>query len=503
MRRGRAWGIGCGALLAASGALRGSGAPSQPPPQPQPEAPGASLRAVIVGGGPERDSNQLAICRNVAYVSRLLPPGAPVFRLFADGNAASRSVVYEKPAPRPPARARLFELVFLDREDLSDTVLAYRTPELGKLDGPSRKKGVIQAFQWLKDGPGAPVLLYFTGHGEPAKDLNLNDNLYNLWGGENLSVKALARQVGTLPEDVPVTLVMVQCYAGAFANLLFTGGEPRGAPVRRVITGFFATTSDRMAAGCTPEVNEAEYHDFTSYFFAALSGQDRVGRPVAGADYNQDGRVGKDEAFAYSVAKDHSIDVPVCTSEVFLQLAVPFRDSEALRLPYATLRERATPGQAAALEELSGTLALTGESRSRTAFSILCGGELTDAQEILEARRRVFARAKAHSKRALVGRWPRLRDPYSIRAAASVSQAVAYLGNAGKKTPYRELQEQHAALSRAEEKVYAAEIRQAQALRFFRLAKCIARAHRLRETGPPAVKERFEQLLAAEAAPLW
>ena len=53
-----------------------------------------------------------------------------------------------------------------------------------------------------------------------------------------------------------------------------------------------------MAAGCTPEINEAEYQDFSSHFFAALTGRDRVGRAVTGADYNQDRRVSMDEAFA-------------------------------------------------------------------------------------------------------------------------------------------------------------------------------------------------------------
>src|SRR5262249_5006469 len=157
----------------------------------------------------------------------------------------------------------------------------------------------------------SPVLLYFTGHGSPAPNGNLDNNQFDLWGG-HLAVRDLAARIATLPADVPVTLVMVQCFSGAFGNLVFTGGAPRLAPVPRQLAGFFATTRDRPAAGCTPEVNEAEYHDFTSYFFAALTRQDRVGRPVTGADYNHDGRVGMDEAFAFSLIHDASIDVPVC-----------------------------------------------------------------------------------------------------------------------------------------------------------------------------------------------
>ena len=132
-------------------------------------------------------------------------------------------------------------------------------------------------------------------------------------------MRELAAHIATLPPEVPVTLVMVQCFAGAFGNLVFTGGDPKAAAVEREIAGFFAATREREAAGCTPEVNEAEYHDFTSYFFAALTGRDRVGRAVTGADYNQDGKVGMDEAYTYSLIHDVSIDVPVCTSDVYLR----------------------------------------------------------------------------------------------------------------------------------------------------------------------------------------
>ena len=37
----------------------------------------AGLWALLIGGGPELQHNQVAIERNVAYVSRLLPPGTP------------------------------------------------------------------------------------------------------------------------------------------------------------------------------------------------------------------------------------------------------------------------------------------------------------------------------------------------------------------------------------------------------------------------------------------
>jgi hypothetical protein len=153
---------------------------------------------------------------------------------------------------------------------------------------------------------------------------------------------------------------MVQCFAGAFGNVLFAGGDPKGDLIDRPVCGFFATTRERMAAGCTAEVNEADYHDFTSYFFAALSGKDRLGRRVAPPDYNKDGKVGMDEAFAYANITEPSIDVPVATSDVFLRRFVRMADREVEETPYAKVLASASPARWTASQKLSARPAPTG-----------------------------------------------------------------------------------------------------------------------------------------------
>lgn len=304
----------------------------------------APLRTLIVGGGPDFSHNQVAIESNVRYVARLLPSKAPTHILFADGSRKTRDVLY------------------LDKNGKD----RYRAPNLPAINGPNR----LPAFdaQMAALTQSGPLLLYFTGHGSPGRR-SYDNNEYDMWADDTLNVTHLAGTLKKLPPAIPVTVIMVQCFSGSFGNLLFENGDPNGPLIDRPLCGFFASISARPAAGCTPEVDEANYHDFTSYFFAALSGTNRLGQPVSGADYDHSGKVGMNEAFAYTLLHDNSIDTPVCTSDVFLRRFVKTADADVFQTPYAQVRAWAAPAQLAALEGLSDQLQLTGDDRLARAYA--------------------------------------------------------------------------------------------------------------------------------------
>jgi hypothetical protein len=322
-----------------------------PAPAVQPDDGRLPLRTLIVGGGPNRTSNQVAIESNVRYVGRLLPERSPYRVLFADGQRESVNVQFRAP----------------------NGMLAYRAPDLPRLDGSADLPGVRGALTAVATeahtSPQSPVLLYFTGHGSPDRATSYTNNWFSLWGGGRFTVAELARSLEAFPPSTPITLVMVQCYSGAFGNVLFEKGASKGALIEQRVAGFFAAVPDRLSAGCTPAINEAEYKDFTGYFFAALTGQDRMGRPVTGADYNQDRRVGLNEAFAWTLLHDDSIDTPVCTSDMFLRRFVTMPDDEISAQSFKTLRAWASPAQQAALDGLSTMLGLTGDDRLRVLFN--------------------------------------------------------------------------------------------------------------------------------------
>ena len=161
---------------------------------------------------------------------------------------------------------------------------------------------------------------------------------------------------------------MVQCHSSDFANVMFRNGDPIQGISDLRVCGFFASISARPAAGCTPAVNEAYYKDFSSYFLAALTGRDRVGRPVEGADFDHNGKVGMNEAFCWSLVNDDSIDTPVCTSDVFLKTTSQMSDDEVFRASYTEVLKWASPAQRAALIGLSEKLGLEGDDRLSGAF---------------------------------------------------------------------------------------------------------------------------------------
>jgi hypothetical protein len=347
------------ALLAAACATGQPAPPSLPAlskpatASPEPARPAEAarpLRTLVVGGGPTRMSNQVAIESNVRYLGRLLPATSQYRVLFADGNPKSENVQYRS-GPK---------------------TLAYRAPELPRQDGsadlPSVKAGLVTIAAESRVQPDSEVLLYFTGHGSPNPKTAFADNWFDLWGSGRLTVSDFARSLNAFSTSTPITIVMVQCFSGAFGNLLFEGGSPTGALIDHRIAGFFAAVPERVSAGCTPALDEATYKDFTGYFFAALTGQDRLGRPVTGADYDQDGRVGMHEAFAWTLIHDESIDTPVCTTDAFLRRFVTMPDAEIAGTSYAAVESWATPGQRAALTALSKSLGLSGDGRLRDAF---------------------------------------------------------------------------------------------------------------------------------------
>jgi len=322
-----------------------------------------ALHTLVIGGGPSPFYNQVAIESNVRYMGKLVRAGDPFRVLFADGNPQTKSVRFESEETGPDSKVGPFSVPGSKNQ--------YRAPDLPRLDGASVHDNVVKEVAAFSGDRKSPVLLYFTGHGSLASDLKVSQ--FDLWNGGRYAVPDLVEALRSYGTDQPVTILMVQCHSSDFGNTLYVGGDRAKGLAANRVCGFFASISARVAAGCSPAVNEAYYKDFSSYFLAALTGEDRLGRSVTGADYDHNGKVGMNEAFCWSLVNDDSIDTPICTSDLLLKNAEQETDTEVFATPYKDVLKWASPAQRGALEGLSSKLSLDGDGRLADAYKKYAG----------------------------------------------------------------------------------------------------------------------------------
>ena len=463
---------------------------------------GPPLYALLVGGGPDVESNAAQIEGHVRFVAGLLRPSSKRILLFADGKADHPTVSYAD--TRASADAQRALAILLADHDTVEPVLT-RPPELDvPLDGPARlrdfHRGLATLSAQVAKRP-APLLLYFAGHGTQDEKDETNTR-YDLWDNDELNVRVLSTELARLPRGVPVVLVMAQCFSGAFADVLFPGGDskPGAAPVN--VAGFFSAQKDQEAAGCSYATERADYQDFSSYFFGALCGQDRFGDKVAGADYDGNGAVSLHEAFCYALIHDRSSDTPVCTSDVYLRSRASLPDATIFGTPYQEAREAGTPAQRAVLEALSQQLGLEGESRALTVFDRLTYGDPAARPALLKAETEAKERLNALRQRMLgplFERWPALRwaDTEAGGYKQAFTGAVAELAQDGEKR-----QALLEAGSASEQAGGAVDNEEAALRRFASLYEHLVEARHLREHGQADAKARFERLWQAEQGTL-
>ena len=327
---------------------------------------------LTIGGGYSPSGNQASLEKNVLFYQRLLDEQGlgnlshDVY--FSDGEAAGEDLQVMDRGSVPKAN-RLMAEFFGSVDDLG---LTYRNHQVPQVRGGTRPENIRKWFETT--GPklreGDRLLIYVTAHGNRSNNRrNEHDTTIATWNNTSIKMTEFVELLDRLPKGVEVIAVMVQCHAGGFARFIYKGGDPdRGLSEQRRI-GFFATVHDRAAAGCTPDIDESSYVEYSTYFWAALGGRDRSGNVIPMPDYDGNGTVSFDEAHAYVILAADTIDLPVKTSDEYLTVHSKFGDGKddskllANDEPYDKILSLATPIQSAVLEGLSEQLELSGSNR--------------------------------------------------------------------------------------------------------------------------------------------
>jgi hypothetical protein len=289
-------------------------------------AAAADQTAWLIGGGAGIDSAQSQIESNVRWLEELLlERGIDVNTYFALGDEPGKDVAYWDAAAREASDSTLEPLARIFATPV-EAHLAFRRHDLQTLRGPTLKNDLVRALTADLEShtAGDDVLVVYNGHGGLDED-DVSRNYLRLWGEQRLHVEELDAMLDALPEDTTTRFVMTQCYSGAFHSLVYEDPlDPERLEGGRC--GFMSESALELAEGCGLGVDEDEYRDYSTYFFAALSAETRLGEPIDErvVDRDGDGRASFREAHLYALATAHSADLPRATSEEYLTLWTPW-----------------------------------------------------------------------------------------------------------------------------------------------------------------------------------
>ncbi len=277
---------------------------------------------LTIAGGYSPTGNQVSLEKNVLYYQRMLRDmgraDAPHTLLFADGHDKGRDLQFMDPDFDIPKPSLLLATIANQTKYLYHQ---YRSHTLPDVAGPS---SVAELDKWInktgsKLGPDDRVFIYVTAHGGRGASKTKHNTKLMLWNNQSIYVRDFVARLDSIPNETPVIIIMVQCFSGGFANVIFEEGDPAKGLSKGRRCGFYATVHTRPAAGCTPDINEANYREYSTYFWEALYGKTRLGKAIERPDYDGDGQVSFAEAHAYTIIHSDTIDIPIKTSDAFLR----------------------------------------------------------------------------------------------------------------------------------------------------------------------------------------
>ncbi|REJ71151.1 MAG: hypothetical protein DWQ34_08580 [Planctomycetota bacterium] len=496
---------------------------------------------LTIGGGYNAHGNQISLEKNVLLFQRMLEQdyGADVRHdvFFADGGSPGRDLQYVDPGEKIPAALRLLAELH-DQDD--DIDYQYRNHEVPDISGPSARNGLQTWFDETGSAlaEGDRLFIYVTAHGGRSTDKEQpHDTLLYLWNRQTIRMRDFVGMLDQVPGDVPVVIVMVQCYSGGYSHTIFNGGDPENGLAAANRCGFFATVHDRVAAGCTADINEANYREYSTYFFEALRGRTRFDAPAPQPDYDGDGLTSLAEAHAAVILSSVTIDIPVCTSDALLrefsvtqasdsegdkpaadqdvaaaesdsavegiggQLTADEGELLTAESPYDRLIENADPIDRAIIDGLSEELAITEPNRAAAARAKADEfqkrmNELGEDQQKLQGE---YNGIRNRIKRRVIGRWPELDNrwhPVTVDVLANhADELVELIESTPRYDRFVELREQ---IDDVEEAKFDQERNWVKTQRLLWALETCALAANLPYVASQETVDRFNQLRMAE-----
>ena len=372
--------------------------------------PAAADEAILVGGGYSAHRSEAQIELNAGWIREVLErAGLPVTLYYTDGDAPGADVQTLLGPDAPPTPLEPLARAF---GELRAERTRWRDHALEGVAGPTSREALepaLAADLARADAAGEPVLLVYNGHGAQSPTASPADVGLELWNGTDMragELHALLEGHGS-----PVRWVFTQCYSGGFHRLAYRDPDAGLALADGTRCGFTAESAYRLAEGCSASVETDDYRDYSTFFFAALDGEDRAGEALyEDPDADGDGAVAPREAHLYALEHAWSSDLSRSTSEDYLDAWQPWwlrwlpRPPRVPENEYARLYRELAARVGIALDR--------GPDAVREGIDRL-EGELAELLARRAELRAAEERLGEGVVRAVAGRWPALLGPYT------------------------------------------------------------------------------------------
>ena len=235
-----------------------------------------------------------------------------------------------------------------------------------------------------------------------------------------------------------------------------------------------------------------------------------MGKPVGNRDFDGNGKISFDEAYAYTILTSQNIDIPMKTSGAFLRQRSRFRDADGKKdaqllkqhTSYSTTLELAEPVERAILEGLSGQLGLSGDSRYASAEKK--AGEIekkrADLLKQFNDKKRISDGHRTAIRNSLLGRWPELSNLLTKQSVDLVSKSsdefVKVIEGHPRFKAWNKIEKER---KKIDEERFALEKKWARHLRFLRAHNNAVLAENLRILGKAGDLSRFGSIRSVES----
>ena len=514
--------------------IQNSNTDSKPKAKDPKQSNSPGTHVLVIGGGYSASGNQLSLESNVKYFRKVRKKihlqDAQEETYFADGNDSARDLQYFDPSYTVPLINQVLAEIFGNPNTVSHQ---YRTNTLN----PNGSASIQSIDQWLtqrkKSLTSDNNLIYFTGHGGKGATKTPHNTTAYLWSNARLKVSDFVKKLDQLPAKQSTYLIMVQCYSGGFANVIFEDGDPGKRFTDRSRAGFFSTIQSRVAAGCTPDIREENYREYSTSFWEALSGVTRMGKKIEKPDYDDDGKTSLMEAHSYVCIHSETIDIPLKTSDVLLRKymgpktkTTPKKKEdknilEKLLTKLDHYDSNSTPGEKN-LEDFTKTDYLAwASSEEKAIFNALSlllelhsnfpGKDIKALQEELKKEKDRLVKEKKISldqknkyrdelRKRLKKKYPELVNPYHGRVSEIIhsKEKDVILSIINKQSTWDKLLKAKRKSNNLESDKFQIEKKEAKVLRLRRCIENIFLTHKLKEKGTVEQKNNFQKLQALE-----